>query len=513
MILLMLQMVWLAACTEQELNRVVDANDVVDQVPDIGVEPDYLSFSAAAPGSISTQEIVVTNHGVVDLNVANVVVSGTTAFTLGSTGLVAVLAPGESVKLPVSFTPANPEDAASLTIYSDDPDSPSLAVPLDGEGLLPQLFVSPNPYSFGDVLVDCRQEQPITLSNLGNATLTVSQVVPVGTGFDLPEIETPFFIEPGENISLALGFTPTTDVSYAGDIWISSDSLVESTVATISGAGTYDPNVIDEFWQGDGPWERADIYFYVDQSGSMRDDIANMTANFQGFIDMLGGLDLDWQVVIATSDSGCNATGILTPETANVDQLFLDGADGYAGRYTESGLALAANGMKNTVPGECNEGFIRENSKTTLVLVSDEPDQSNGIWSNYVNEIQFYAPNAAITAIVGDVPGGCATADPGTGYYEAAAATQGAFLSICESDWSGYFRAIATLASTGATDRFVLSSAPDPATITTRVDGDLVTTGWTYDEPGNAVVFDADHLPGSGAHILVDYTILGDCIE
>lgn len=513
MILLMLQLVWLAACTDQELNRVVDPNDVVEQVPDIGVEPDSLSFAAAAPGSISTQEIVVTNHGVVDLNIANVVVSGTSAFTLGSAGMVAVLAPGENIRLPLSFTPANPEDSASLTIYSDDPDSPSVVVPLEGQGLLPQLFVSPNPYGFGEVLVDCRQEQPITLSNLGNATLTVSQVVPVGAGFDLPEIQTPFFIEPGENISLALGFTPTAEIPYAGDIWISSDSLVESTIASVTGTGTYDPAVIDEFWQGDGPWERADIYFYVDQSGSMQDDITNMTANFQGFIDMMAGLDLDWQVAVATADSGCNATGILTPETANVDELFLDGSDGFGGNYTEAGLALAANGMKNTQPGKCNDGFIRENSKTTLVLVSDEPDQSSGIWSNYVQEIQFYAPNAAITAIVGDVPGGCATAAAGTGYYEAAAATQGAFLSICESDWSGYFKAIATLSSTGATDRFALSSSPDPASITVRVEGELVTTGWTYDEAGNAIVFDADQLPESGAQILVDYTILGDCVE
>ena len=509
----MLHLVLLAGCPDQDFTAVTNPNDVVDQVPDIGIEPDNLAFEATDPGSERTDQVVVTNHGVLDLHVSNIVLSGTTAFVLGSDRAQATIAPGDSVTLPVTFSPANPEDLGSLTIFSDDPDSPSLVVPITGTGLIPQLFVSPNPYSFGEVLVDCRQEQPLTLSNLGNATLVVEQVVAVAEGFELAEVELPLAVEPGESVALGLSFTPLADINYGGDIWFSSNSLVETTIATISGAGTFDPDVVDEFWQGDGPWQRADIFFYVDQSGSMADDIANMTANFHVFIDMLAGLDMDWQVMITTADSGCNNTGILTPETANVDDLFVEGAEGFAGRYTEAGLSIAANGMKNTQSGECNDGFIREDSKTTLVLVSDEPDQSSGLWSNYVNDIQMYAPNAAITAIVGDVPSGCATAEPGTGYYEAAAATQGAFLSICESDWTVYFQAIATLSSTGKTDRFALSSKPDPASITVRIDTALVSSGWSYDEGGNAVVFDADELPDSGAHILVDYTILGDCAE
>ena len=43
------------------------------------------------------------------------------------------------------------------------------------------------------------------------------------------------------------------------------------------------------------------------------------------------------------------------------------------------------------------------------------------------------------------------------------------------------------------------------------IDGDVVTVGWTYDADGQAVVFDADHIPESGSYIQVQYDLLGDC--
>jgi hypothetical protein len=288
---------------------------------------------------------------------------------------------------------------------------------------------------------------------------------------------------------------------------------VSTTTVAVSGKGTTESGVADEFWQGDGPWDRTDIFFYVDQSGSMADDQDNMIANFSGFVEQLERLDLDWQIIISTRDTGCSNTGILTPDTPNLETAFLEGVRGAGGRYTEAGLTVAAGAINRSVPNECNEGFLREDSKTSVVLVSDEPDQSPGSYAGYVAQIQSVAPTAAITAIVGDVPNGCATADPGYGYYEAAIATHGAFLSICEADWSTYFDAIAVLSSTGQTDRFGLSSPPDPATLQVSVDNTVLATGWSYDEAGQAVVFDSASVPAPGAYILVEYDLLADCAD
>ena len=500
-----------AACPDQQLSAVTkDDGDVVYE-PDIEIEPDALSFADLRPGDETSQSFTVTNLGAVDLHLSNIVLTGTTAFSVGTEQATATLSPGSTITVPVTFTPVNPEDFGTILVYSDDPDSPELPVALDGTGLIPQLYISPNPYGFGKVMLDCEQSQPLTFTNIGSATLTVTQVVTTADGFALGDLALPFYLEAGESQEVDLTFTPDAEIAYGGEVWVASDSLVPSTMVTVSGTGTTESEVADEFWQGDGPWDRTDIFFYVDQSCSMADDRENMTDNFLDFTEMLAGLDLDWQIIVSTSDSGCSNTGILTPDTPGLESAFLAGVDGFAGRYTEGGLQIAANAIANTVPGKCNDGFLRDDSKPQLVLVSDEPDQSPGGWASYVAEIQSYAPQAAITAIVGDVPGGCSTADPGTGYYEAATATSGAFLSICEQDWGTYFDAIATLSSTGRTDRFGLSSNPDVDTIGVWVDEKRSTEGWTYDAGGNAVVFDNDHVPESGAHVVVEYTILGDC--
>ncbi len=504
----------LSGCpVDQEFTPSTKDKGQVDPLPDIEIEPDALVFEMADPGSETEQTITIENRGDLDLHVTNLVLSGTTAFSVGTEVTTATISPGSKITVPIRFTPVNPEDFASLVVTSDDPDSGSLTVPLTGTGKIPQLYVSPNPYNFGSVLLDCAREQPLTLSNIGNGTLIVDKAVTTATGFELDASALPAYLGPDESLSLALLFTPPEALDYGGEIWLTSNSLVTTTTVALSGTGTTESGVVDEFWQGDGPWDRTDIFFYVDQSGSMADDQDNMIANFSSFVDKLEKLDLDWQMMVATRDTGCNNSGILTPETPNLESAFLEGVRGSGGRYTEAGLTVAASGMTRAVPGECNEGFLRADSKASVVLVSDEPDQSPGSYTSYVAQMQAVAPNVAITAIVGDVPNGCATADPGYGYYEAALATHGAFLSICEADWSTYFDAIAVLSSTGETDRFGLSSPPDPTTLKVTVDNVALTSGWTYDAAGQAVVFDAEAVPGPGAHIVVEYTLLADCAE
>ncbi len=508
----MLGLSLLAACTQQDYNvdKVENHRDDKSNVPDIEIEPDALAFAQLDIGEVANDSVTITNQGLVDLHVTNMLIEGTSAFTMLTDQLTPTLAPGESLQYPIQFSPANPEDLGTLWVYSDDPDSPTMPVELTGGALVPELRIQPNPYDFGDVLVGCTITQNIRLSNIGAAPLAISSIVSASTGYSMDAPSTPLSIDPGAYVEVPVTFAPQTDAPFVGELWVTSNDLVGLTVASQDGNGSLDGAVEEEFWQGDGPWDKTDIFFYVDQSGSMVDDQANLTANFELFMALLASFDLDWQIVVATRDGGCSDQGILTPNTPDVNQAFLDGVEGTAGRFTEAGLTIAAKGMKNASPGECNDGFLRDDSKTMIVLVSDEPEQSAGSWSGYVSEILGYAPTAAITAIAGDVPYGCATADAGTGYYEAAAATGGAFLSICSSDWGAYYKIIASLASTGRTDTFFLSSHPDPATITVWVD-DAITAAWTYESGKNAIVFDSDALPESGSHIVVDFKLAGDC--
>jgi len=92
----------------------------------------------------------------------------------------------------------------------------------------------------------------------------------------------------------------------------------------------------------------------------------------------------------------------------------------------------------------------------------------------------------AVHGIAGDLPSGCelggstfpTAALPSWSLYDATVETGGAFLSFCDPDWGASAR---TLASR-FTDPYILDGAPSVTSIEVFVDGDPVSSGWSYDD-------------------------------
>ena len=112
-----------------------------------------------------------------------------------------------------------------------------------------------------------------------------------------------------------------------------------------------------------------------------------------------------------------------------------------------------------------------------------------------------------LSAIAGDYPSGCGTADPGTGYYEAVMATGGEFLSIC-SNWSKNVEVLAQASLEGLLD-FELSETPAPDSIVVKVDGATWLADWHYDAGTNSIIFDTEVT--QGASVEVEYGKLVEC--
>jgi hypothetical protein len=115
-----------------------------------------------------------------------------------------------------------------------------------------------------------------------------------------------------------------------------------------------------------------------------------------------------------------------------------------------------------------------------------------------------------VSAIAGPVPSGCASADPGTGYAEAVAATGGVFLSIC-SNWASPSN-LALLAEASVNqDTYVLTRTPVPATIEVFHNGTLRSASdWTYDASANSVTFVAN-IPTEGDTVDITYGGAASC--
>ena len=332
----------------------------------------------------------------------------------------------------------------------------------------------------------------ITLKNIGREELTVDGLAQLGDGFVLDEsdLALPLKLEPEETYDLKVTFTPLAIEAYTGELWVSSNG--GDPVVPQTGEGAPVGEFVDEWTQPRS--NQVDIMFFIDKSCSMEDDKERLASNFTKFTDKLSAIDADYLVMVATKDNGCKNGTFITKDTAKeeISAQFRQAVDQPGGTYTEAGLMITRNAVNATGGGECNEGFMRDGSMVSFVLISDEPEQSpsGASWSENVAAIRYKAP----------------TAEAGYGYNEAATATGGLMLSICDYDWGEHVSKIADLATQVILpNTFYLEDEPQDGTIRVTVDGEEVLTGWRYDETANAIVFEEESIPGEGTLVQAFY--------
>ncbi|GEM_PF-6014910 len=112
--------------------------------PDISVMPDSHDFGSVRVGNTASKEFLIVNRGNADLNVNDIVISGSDSsfFRLETSGgsqscgtSVFTLLSGDYCSIVVVFAPGEERVySASLEVSSDDPDTPVFRVPLSGYG-------------------------------------------------------------------------------------------------------------------------------------------------------------------------------------------------------------------------------------------------------------------------------------------------------------------------------------------------------------------------------------------
>src|SRR5208283_5320297 len=126
----------------------------------------------------------------------------------------------------------------SVSIVSNAPGSP-LVIALSGSGTASQaqLTISPASVTFGSVSVGSTASQTVTLTNPGNAALTVTQALPSGTGFSMSGASMPMTINAGSSTSFTAKFSPPAVGSDAGGISIVSNAPGSPATIALSGTG------------------------------------------------------------------------------------------------------------------------------------------------------------------------------------------------------------------------------------------------------------------------------------
>lgn len=522
-----LALMYLGGCQEYEIKGNDDViNDAEEEgAPDILVTPDLIDFGRvdATIGEVGIETVTVSNEGEGSLQIHNVSLENpedADAFSYSAIGSV-LLPPGSSTSFSVSYEAYTAEERnARIIIDSNDPDEPVSPVKLVAEGVAPVITVSPESYDFGTLYIGCESTVSVTVGNMGNADLVVSDFDYVSASDDLdfdPNSVVlgvlPITIPPMGEAEVYVSYIPLDDYADEGFLQVGSNDPArpEAQAYQTAGGELYGEN-IDVFEQ---PIRgSSDILFVIDNSCSMAEEQSNLASNFQYFASELYTLDLDYQVAVITTDNPAFRGDIMTPDTTDFEDEFIAQVmAGTGGSGDEKPSEMAYQSTQSGGDAGPGGDFLREDSMFAMIVVSDEPDSSPSSWSSYLSYFETLKDDTddlVIHAISGDYPGGCGSAAATNNVYEMTVATGGLYLSVCATDWASHLEALVE-ASAVDLSSFELTEWPVPESIVVRVDGLNVTTGWEYNETDRAIDFDESHVPEGGSTIEVEYALFGDC--
>ncbi|MEM7083661.1 MAG: choice-of-anchor D domain-containing protein [Pseudomonadota bacterium] len=215
------------------LNIDVSANGTAMLLPNINVAPLAIDFAPAVLlGTSETETVTVSNLGTADLNITSITVSaGSADFTIMN-NCGAMLATAASCTVDVTYTPSAAGNAmATLSIVSDDPDTPTADVALSGSGVAPapEIDVSATALMFGSILANATATLDLTVSNTGTADLVISGVTIGGADSGVfAQTNDCATVTAGGNCVVSVTFDPMMVIDATATLTIASNDADEA---------------------------------------------------------------------------------------------------------------------------------------------------------------------------------------------------------------------------------------------------------------------------------------------
>jgi len=184
------------------------------------------------------QTITVTNTGGVGLTVAQVALAGATPGDFAETDNCsgATVAVNGTCAVQVTFTPtATGSRAATLTINDNAPGSPQ-SVGLSGTAVAPSANVSPATVAFsGEIVNSTTAAQAVTVSNTGNAALTISGIAVSGDFAETNKCGSS--LAASATCAIEVTFTPSATGTRSGTLTVTDNASSGNQTAALSGTG------------------------------------------------------------------------------------------------------------------------------------------------------------------------------------------------------------------------------------------------------------------------------------
>ena len=183
------------------------------------------SFGNVCLQSFVDKDLTINNSGSCPLRVFNIT-SSSPEFALPSVVMFPLLvAPGDSIALPVRFEPGSlGPKAGTITLISNDP-SGVRVVAVSGNAPAPELdLIAADNGDFGRVCLDSFKDLPLTLLNSGPCRLTIFDITSSASEFLPPKVVSyPVTLAPGTSVAVPVRFAPSSFGAKSATITVASD--------------------------------------------------------------------------------------------------------------------------------------------------------------------------------------------------------------------------------------------------------------------------------------------------
>lgn len=130
---------------------------------------------------------------------------------------------------------------ALLCLHSNDADNPLIEIPvhLTVEEPVPGCHLTESSYDFGTLIVGHTTSLTGTVENTGTGACHITEAEISNDDFGIADLETPVTVNPGDEVSFSLTFTPSTADAITGSLTLTSPQ--GNLTADLSGTGQNPP--------------------------------------------------------------------------------------------------------------------------------------------------------------------------------------------------------------------------------------------------------------------------------
>jgi len=201
----------------------------------LSASPASLSFANVNAGTSNSKSITISNTGNTSMTISQVSVNAKD-FSISGMTTPLTLAAGQNAQLSVLFHPSASENiTGNVTVVSTQ--GANAVVAVSGNGVQPELSITPSSTSFENVTVGSSASQTIQLQNTGTGPLSVIRVSVTGSGFSLGSLGLPTTLMSGQASNFNVQFKPAAAGAVTGSVSIVSNAPNSPRAIALSGTG------------------------------------------------------------------------------------------------------------------------------------------------------------------------------------------------------------------------------------------------------------------------------------